>query len=363
MRPLRATECISPAIDLPELIRFSPFRKGRSWKLCATAYLTRFGTMYLPWPLLPLAAVPFMHAAGPILTAILCVSSLVLFAVFTWIFHLCSRLQFAWFDMVVNRGEFVAPAWRKYHAQTLRWSGFKILIGFAVSAVCAVPIAALAQHMVPFFVAATRHGNISDEHTQLLMAAFNTAYLGFLLCTYLYLLATGLLADFIVPSLALEDTGIKEGFRRMGELIRREPGEFALYVLLKVALGSAAYICAIIGFEIAMVLVSLVAGLVVVLIGFAFHFAGLPSALLAAAVIIFGIAWFTVLFGYGMFIAVGPVLTWMDAYALYFLGGRYPMLGELLERSTQAPVIVPGVPTAPVPAYPPPSAAPEAPGT
>ena len=34
---------------------------------------------------------------------------------------------------------------------------------------------------------------------------------------------------------------------------------------------------------------------------------------------------------------MGTLLTFFQAYALYFLGGRYPLLGDLLDRSTPPP--------------------------
>jgi hypothetical protein len=34
---------------------------------------------------------------------------------------------------------------------------------------------------------------------------------------------------------------------------------------------------------------------------------------------------------------MGSLLTFFQAYALYFLGGRYPILGDLLDRSTPPP--------------------------
>jgi hypothetical protein len=49
-----------------------------------------------------------------------------------------------------------------------------------------------------------------------------------------------------------------------------------------------------------------------------------------------------------LILVIGPVLTFFEAYNLYFLAGRYPLLGEILE---------PPFPTAgmsPLPNYPPP---------
>ena len=99
MRPLSATESITPAIDRTKHLLFSPFRKGRTWKLCATSYACRFGALYLPFPLLYLAMFPAFRRAGTAFFALIAVVILVLLALFTWVFHLCSRLQFAYFDM------------------------------------------------------------------------------------------------------------------------------------------------------------------------------------------------------------------------------------------------------------------------
>ena len=90
MRPLSATECISPAIERTKLVLFSPFRKGRTWKLSATAYLYCGGTQYFPAPIVYLAFIPLAHGAGGMLAvSILCAAVLLLTALFTWLFHLC----------------------------------------------------------------------------------------------------------------------------------------------------------------------------------------------------------------------------------------------------------------------------------
>ncbi len=117
MRVLSATECIAPAIERTKAILFRPFRKGRSWKLAAVAYLGRFGTMFFPFPFIYLFFLPAAKSAGT--TAVIALVSVVLLmtVVAGIIFYLCSKLQFAYFDIVLNRGEFIAPAWRKYNRQ------------------------------------------------------------------------------------------------------------------------------------------------------------------------------------------------------------------------------------------------------
>ena len=152
MRILSATECISPAIERTKLVLFSPFRKGRTWKLCATSYVSTMGTMFLPFPLVYLAFVPFVYKVAGTGAAVAVAIGILLFtALFIWLFYLCSRLQFAWFDMLANRGEFVAPAWRKYGPQSLPWTNLKLALGAAITLVTAVPIVAFVRRLIPLF--------------------------------------------------------------------------------------------------------------------------------------------------------------------------------------------------------------------
>jgi len=349
MQPLSATECISPAIARTKLVLFTPFRKGRTWKLSATAYLCRMGTMFFPFPLIYLVFLPAANRAGGRAGVIgLVAGLLVATALFCWIFHLCSRLQFAYFDIVINRGEFVASAWRKYGPQNLRWMGVKFLGGAAVSVACAVPVAAYVRQLIPLFRAiATTPGQPPPPH---FLATIFACYGLFFLVFGPFFLISSLLADFVVPSLALEDTSLKEAFRRMFALIRQEPGEFALYTLLKVGLAVAFYTGAVFVWEIAFLLSTLIIGLVVVLCGFLLHLVGVPSVILTILGVLLLVAWYAFSLIYCMMLTIGPVLTFMDAFALYFLGGRYPMLGDLLDRSTPPPVY----PYSAYPAYPPP---------
>jgi hypothetical protein len=351
MQPLSATDCITPAVARTKLVLFTPFRKGRTWKLCATAYLCRAGTMFFPFTLLYLFLLPITKSAGGARAVIVFIAVVLLVtALFLWLFYLCSRLQFAFFDIVVNRCEFVAPAWRKYGTQSLPWTGIKVLFGVVVTLAFALPIVAYVRRLIPLFHAmqALKPGQAPPmQFIALLYAGYGLILLVF---GSLYLVSS-LLTDFIVPSLALEDTGLAEAFRRMGELIRLEPGQFALYTLLKVVLGLTIYFAAIMAWEIALLLSTVILGLIAFAVGFVLHLIGVPSAVLTVLAILLGIAWYFFAVFYIVLFAIGPVLTFMDAYAVYFLGGRYPMLGDLLDRSTPPPAYAYAAAFAP---YPPP---------
>jgi hypothetical protein len=70
---------------------------------------------------------------------------------------------------------------------------------------------------------------------------------------------------------------------------------------------------------------------------FALHSAGaVGTAILIAAAVVGGL--FFIVWIFLVCIAIlGSVYTFSQAYSLYFLGGRYPLLGDLLDRSTPLP--------------------------
>lgn len=344
MRPLSATECITPAIERTKLVLFSPFRAGRTWKLCAASYGCIAGSLFFPFPIL-IFIVPFASKQQPIdglPLAIMAAISIAFLAIFTWIFYLCSRLQFAYFDIVVNRGEFVAPAWRKYRDRVLPWTGVKIVLGTVLTAILAVPFGLWFRHIIPLMaqIPPALPGQRPDPQMLKVFATIWSGYGVMMVAMMLVILLLSLLHDFIVPSIALENTGIPEAFRRMGTLIDQEPKEFAMYVLLKSVFAVIGSMGATIAWEIVFILLSLILGGLTFGVGYVLHLVGVASTVLTAMGVFVAIVWYFIGMASILF-AIGPVYTWMDAYALYFLGGRYPMLGDLLDASTPAPPMVP----------------------
>jgi hypothetical protein len=341
MRLLSATEAITPSIERTKAVLFQPFRKGRTWKLSATAYLGRASTIFLPFPLFYLYFLPAVHrTGGTTLAAALIIGLLLLTAIGVWLFHLCTRLSFAFFDIVLYRGEFVAPAWRKYGPQSRKWTAFKVLLGTIITAVFAVPIATYFVSMFSMFSSIKPGQPPPPAFVATIFAAYFFFYFGF----GIFYFVSSLLGDFILPSLALENTTLAEAFRRFFELIRREPGQVALYAVLKFVLGIGFYVGAFIAFEIIVILVTLILALVFGVIGFLLHLIGIPTAVLIGMAIFVVILWYLFIAFYGAILVLGAVLTFFEAYNLYFLGGRYATLGNLLE---------PPVPASEYPAPPP----------
>lgn len=348
---LSALDAISPAFARTKLVLFSPFRIGRTWKLAATAYLSIAGLVFLPMPLiyffLPPALISTFGAVGGVLIAL---GALLLTILFLWIFHLCSRLQFAFFDIVLNRGEFVAPAWRKYGPQSRKWSLVKVLFGTIFTFALAFPIAGYARHLIPIMAALKPGQDPPPEFIGAFFAGYVSIFFGF----GAIFVVSSLISDFVVPSLALENTTLSEAFRRTIQLTRNEPGQVTAYFFVKLGMGIAGYVVTAVAFEIVLLLVTLVVGLVLGLIGFILHLIGVPTTVLLVIglVLLYG---FEIVLGlYGSILSFGILITFLESYKLYFLSGRYPMLGELLDRSTPPPVLYAPPPGYPVPSYPPP---------
>ena len=106
MQILSATDAISPALARTKLILYSPFRKGRPWKLAVTGYISLCSALFLPLPLIYLCFFPMIRSAvGDRVAWLVVAGILVTTAVFLVVFYLASRLQFSFFDIVLNRGE------------------------------------------------------------------------------------------------------------------------------------------------------------------------------------------------------------------------------------------------------------------
>lgn len=350
MRILTATEAISPAIARTKLILFTPFRMGRSWKLGATGYLATASAFFLPFPLFGLLFLHVVPAAA--YREMLVAGVFLLTAIILLIFYWCSRLQFAFFDIVLNRGEFVAPAWRKYGPQSWKWTALKVVFGTVATLVVAAPFSAYIVHMVRILSALRPGQQPPDEF----IGAFFGLYVAFFLLFLAMMLISSLMTDFVLPSLALENTTLGEGFRRFFQLARREPGELCLYVLLKAGLAMAGYMIQSVAAYIIILVSEIVIGLVLFVGYLILHAVGASNTLMIVLACILVAPVFLYILFYTTFLLLGILLTFLQAYSLYFLGGRYPLLGELLDRSTPAPVPLPPLSSGHTYTTPPPAA-------
>jgi hypothetical protein len=139
------------------------------------------------------------------------------------------------------------------------------------------------------------------------------------------------LFDFGLPSMALEGTSMGETARRVWQMVRIEPGAVFLYIVMHILLGF------VISF-VALVIFLLVIGIALVPLGgggvglwYALHHSGFAGyAVMGLGWAVLGVIFAAVLVILVLVLSAYVTCFW-QAYALYFLGGRYPLLGQYLE--------------------------------
>jgi hypothetical protein len=340
MRLLSAIEAIGPSIDRTKAVLFQPFRKGRSWKLAATAYLSAMGLVFIPYGLIFFAIPqpPLSHGNLPlIITAIFGVSMTVVMFLF---FYLGSRLQFVLFAIVLEKAQMVAPQWRRFGDRTWGWLGLKVVLSLALCIIFGLPLIPLFRNL--FSMMATIQPG-QPPPPQVIFQIL-TLYAFIFIPVAFLMLCSSLLGDFVLPSIALENVSVKEACNRFLLLIKAEPGQLALFTLFKVLLAIAGAACMQVGIILAEI-VSLIVFAIIGGIGWLIlHLLGtVGHILMVAGGITLGLFFMIFLF-YVMTFFMGAVHIFYQAYALYFLGGRYPLLGDLLEPTYTPP---------PLPNYPP----------
>jgi hypothetical protein len=337
MRVLSASEAIGPAIDRTKAVLFQPFRVGRSWKLAATAYLSVMGLFFIPTPLAILfsparggafGAFPWLFAVGIGIT---------FSAVMFLFFYIGSRLQFVLFAIVLERKEMVAPLWARYGARVWRWLGLKLVLSLAACFVFGVPI-------VYFFRSFLANLPIQPGQppSSQMVGSLLLLYTFILLPFFAVMLLSSLLSDFVLPSIALEDATLSDALGRFLQLVKTEPLPMLAFIGFKVLLA----IAGVIAMEVALIIAEIVGAIPLGLLAFVgwylFRSSGLIGhTLMIAGAITLGLVLIAFLI-YISLLVIGCMHTFFQAYALYFLGGRYPLLGDLLEPPS------PGVPPEPV---------------
>jgi len=359
--PLSAVDSIQPAIAHTKEQLFTRFRWGQWLRLALVGILAaelhvggcNFGNFgqFIQRPKGQrdefLAAPAFPHIdparlaqfAGLIATIVLL--AVILFFVFLYI---SSVFRFILFDSVVRRECSIGESWDRWHRVGRRFFLWQLV--FVISAwlffglIIGVPL---------LLMGASRW--IMDPSSHLAgMAGSLFLLLGLVLLCALVLAVIQVLAkDFLVPVMALEDVDFADGWSRLLAIMGAEPGNFAIYVLMKIVLAIAAAIV----FGIAAIIPALVVVTPCVLIVLAAMAAGATWTVTTVSLaVILGLMALFILIYLTALVSV-PGTIFFPAYALYFFAGRYPNLATLL-NPVPAPPVAPTVVPPPLPEMSPP---------
>jgi hypothetical protein len=351
MRILNAVDAITPAWSHTQRLLLAP----RNWRLLlkigTVAVLAEMGGCNFNANLPGKGAHMPTHlpsAIGALLVAsVLLVVLVVVVGLSLLFFYLGSRLQFVLFDVVLRRETTIAPIWRRYGRATWYWMALKFVV-FLLAAICVLPILIPVLLQFTHAVASTPSGG--QVPPQKVLAFFSTI-LGFIGAIFVVLIVIAviqsLLRDFGLPSMALESTTLGETAARIWRLVRTEPLQILIYLVLRFLLALTGAIFAEIVLVIAMLIALIPLGGAAGVLWVTLHKAGGAGfALMIAGFVVLGLA-LVVSFFCAAFMLLGYVQTFLQAYALYFLGGRYPLLGEILEPAPPMPPPYFAAPTPP----------------
>jgi len=261
--------------------------------------------------------------------------------------YLNSLFRFILFDAVLQRECSIRAGWQKWRRaggrfflwqivfQISVWIFFAVLVGVPLALSFATGWATDIRHHIGRLIIGAILG------ATLLLAFVVTAAV-----------VQVMAKDFLVPIMALEGVDFADAWRRLLEIVRREQGRFAIYLLLKLVLSIAAGIL--------FTIIAIVPALFVVLPGVAMVLAGKAAGLgwnvstISLAIIIGTML--VLLLIYLIALVSVPATVFFPAFALYFFAARYPNLNLLLNPD---PAPTPHLP--PVPQSPPPFEAPPVP--
>jgi hypothetical protein len=232
--------------------------------------------------------------------------------------------------------------WSRYSARVWPWIGTKIVVGTVAALLALALIAAPlrhtlqqvmpALHSMPSFSPGEKPDQQAIQAAMLpLVAAINQLQLLSFVFFFILKVPFTLLHDFVMPFYILEEITLLAAIRRGLDVFLADPLQVVLYLILKPILFVLGYIIQYIATLIVCVPILIVVALLAVLM----HHA---TALLALVVVLaIAFLFWVVLFSFGYMLAL------LNAYGIYFLGGRYPLLGEMLEPSPFRPFTPPPV--------------------
>ena len=354
MRPLSASEAIGPALERTKDVLAHPFRWQTFFKIAAVAFFAEMGGFNSSnfsrgsggTQNFPPAVVAFFIAFAVII-------GLVSLAIGLILLYVGSRLQLVLVELVATRQTTISPMWRRVSATTWRWIGFKLFFFLCILAV-AVPF---VVPLILFFIHHRGGNPFSGLHITEILLFAAAAFVAVMVIVVIYTLVR----DFALPSISLEDVTLSESLRRLRGLVNAEPGQVALYLLVRLLLGLVFGLVAEMAVAIVLLVSLIPPGIIGAILWVLLHKSGTGGTVALVGLGIFGAIIFVCWAVFVVINLIGAVLVFNQAYALYFLGGRYPLLGDLLDRSTPPPAYAAYPMPYPPPAQAPPPQAPPAP--
>ena len=253
---------------------------------------------------------------------------LLVIVVSLFVFYLITRLRFAFFHCLIHRTKEIRPGWHLYREPATRFFWLNVVVGFCFVALVGLLSLPFVAGFWRLFREARRAGHPDIGMVLSLVLP--------LIPIIIVLVLVGLVADLVLrdlmmPHYALDDATAGEAWAEVWTSIKAEHRQFLAYILLRVVLPTIAMI--------ALFIVLLIPGAILAgafgAIEYGVHSAFANStggAAVAGSMLqaFFGLVALVFMALAGICLG-GPLSTGIREYALIFYGGRYPVLGNILD--------------------------------
>jgi hypothetical protein len=256
--------------------------------------------------------------------------------------YLITRLRFAFFHCLIHKTKEIRPGWHLYREPASRFFWLNVVVGFCFLAL----VGLLSIPFIAGFVRLFRVIRHSGHPDIGMVLSLVLPLIPVILVLMLVGLVTDLvLRDWMMPHYALDNATAGEAWAEVSASMKAEHRQFLAYILLRVVLPMIAMI--------GLFMVLLIPGAILAgafgAIEYGIHSAFANStggAALAGTMLqaFFGLVALLFMALAGICLG-GPLSTGIREYALIFYGGRYPVLGEILEPP--ATELLPGAPPQP----------------
>ncbi len=336
MKVYSASEAVWPALQRTYAYLFRPFKWETFLKLVAVATISEgFVVNFKFWvpDTLPFDVdwtrfKSFLLAAEFLPVTIL--GGLAVFLIGIYFFLLVTRLRFGFIHCLIHQTREIRSASKLYSEESERFFTASILVwlAFMVAVVLLVVLFFVAAYTV--FQTPTPEGMLDPGHFLILFFPCAGITLGVILAVCM---AQIVLNDFILPHMAIEAAPFSKAWAAVRTRIAANKETFLSFFILRIGMPLVAGI--VLGF------VAWVVGLIVFAVlgmsaaGFNAMLDGTSDAR-AYALIAVRLLFIVLGLGAGSAIAItvgGPIGVFMRSYALYFYGGHFKALGNLLEPS------------------------------
>ena len=335
MRAFSAADSVSLAIQRTRDFLFTQFNWGTYLKLGLVAIITEGS-----WSSLRSSSKGASHSSGqgPMIIspfhipAIWIAASvaviLLVIVVSLFVFYLVTRLRFAFFHCLVYKTKEIRPGWRLYREPASRFFWLNVVVGFCFLAL----VGLLSLPFVAGFWRLFRETQHAARPDIGMLLSLVLPLIPIILVLVLVGLVTDLvLRDWMMPHYALDNATAGEAWAEVWASIKAEHRQFLAYILLRVVLPTIAMV--------ALFMVLLIPGAILAgafgAIEYGVHSAFANSTGGAAVAGTILQAFFALVALIFMALAGiclgGPLSTGIREYALLFYGGRYPVLGNILE--------------------------------